>query len=101
MMQVGGGSQSFNTVNQLRVLGRWMRMFTIPNQSSVAKAYMEFDEDGRMKPSAYYDRVVDVMEELVKFTLVLRDQQAFLVDRYSERKESAEQLMARVNQRSI
>lgn len=101
VMQVCGGSQSFNVVNQLRVLGRWMRMFTIPNQSSVAKAYMEFDEDGRMKPSAYYDRVVDVMEELVKFTLLLRNQQACLVDRYSERKESAEQLMARVNQRSL
>lgn len=101
VMQVCGGSQSFNVVNQLRVLGRWMRMFTIPNQSSVPKAYMEFDEAGRMKPSAFYDRVVDVMEELVKFTLLLRDQKAFLVDRYSERKESAEQLMARVNQRSI
>jgi arsenic resistance protein ArsH len=84
-----------------RVLGRWMRMFTIPNQSSVAKACREFDEAGRMKPSAYYDRVVDVMEELVKFTLLLRDRQAFLVDRYSERKETADQLMARVNQRSI
>jgi arsenic resistance protein ArsH len=101
VMQVCGGSQSFNAVNQLRVLGRWMRMFTIPNQSSVPKAYMEFDEAGRMKPSAYYDRVVDVMEELVKFTLLLRDRQAFLVDRYSERKETADQLMARVNQRSI
>nr|WP_180203391.1 arsenical resistance protein ArsH [Pseudomonas sp. SbOxS1]NYU03063.1 arsenical resistance protein ArsH [Pseudomonas sp. SbOxS1] len=101
VMQVCGGSQSFNVVNQLRVLGRWMRMFTIPNQSSVPKAYMEFDEAGRMKPSAYYDRVVDVMEELVKFTLLLRDRQAFLVDRYSERKETADQLMARVNQRSI
>lgn len=101
VMQVCGGSQSFNVVNQLRVLGRWMRMFTIPNQSSVPKAYMEFDEAGRMKPSAYYDRVVDVMEELVKFTLLLRDHQEMLVDRYSERKESAEQLMARVNQRSI
>jgi len=101
VMQVCGGSQSFNVVNQLRVLGRWMRMFTIPNQSSVPKAYMEFDEAGRMKPSAFYDRVVDVMEELVKFTVLLRDRQDFLVDRYSERKESAEQLMARVNQRSI
>ncbi len=100
-MQVCGGSQSFNVVNQLRVLGRWMRMFTIPNQSSVPKAYMEFDDTGRMKPSAYYDRVVDVMEELVKFTVLLRDRQAFLVDRYSERKETAEQLSARVNQRSI
>jgi arsenic resistance protein ArsH len=101
VMQVCGGSQSFNVVNQLRVLGRWMRMFTIPNQSSVPKAYMEFDEAGRMKPSPFYDRMVDVMEELVKFTVLLRDQQAHLVDRYSERKESAEQLMARVNQRSI
>lgn len=101
LMQVSGGSQSFNALNQMRVLGRWMRMFTIPNQSSVPKAYMEFDEAGRMKPSALYDRVVDVMEELVKFTLLLRDQQGVLVDRYSERKESAEQLMARVNQRSI
>jgi len=101
VMQVCGGSQSFNVVNQLRVLGRWMRMFTIPNQSSVPKAYLEFDDAGRMKPSAYYDRVVDVMEELVKFTLLLRDRQQFLVDRYSERKESAEQLSMRVNQRSI
>ncbi|MBF6033799.1 arsenical resistance protein ArsH [Pseudomonas sp. P155] len=101
VMQVCGGSQSFNVVNQLRVLGRWMRMFTIPNQSSVPKAYMEFDDAGRMKASPFYDRVVDVMEELVKFTVLLRDQQTHLVDRYSERKESAEQLMARVNQRSI
>ncbi|WP_434589764.1 arsenical resistance protein ArsH [Pseudomonas sp. R4-83] len=101
VMQVCGGSQSFNVVNQLRVLGRWMRMFTIPNQSSVPKAYMEFDDAGRMKPSPFYDRVVDVMEELVKFTVLLREHQTDLVDRYSERKESAEQLMARVNQRSI
>jgi arsenic resistance protein ArsH len=97
LMQVCGGSQSFNAVNQMRVLGRWMRMFTIPNQSSVAKAFNEFDEDGRMKPSAYYDRVVDVTEELVKMTLLLRDRAAYLVDRYSERKESAEELSRRVN----
>jgi arsenical resistance protein ArsH len=101
VMQVSGGSQSFNAVNQLRVLGRWMRMITIPNQSSVAKAFNEFDEAGRMKPSAYYDRVVDVMEELVKFTLLTRDVSPYLVDRYSERKESAEELSRRVNLRSI
>lgn len=101
VMQVCGGSQSFNAVNQMRVLGRWMRMFTIPNQSSVPKAYLEFDEAGRMKPSSYYDRVVDVMEELVKFTLLLRGHGNYLVDRYSERKESAEELAKRVNQRDI
>ena len=101
VMQVCGGSQSFNTVNQLRILGRWMRLLTIPNQSSVAKAWDEFTEDGRMKPSAYYDRIVDVMEELVKFTLLTRDVSSYLTDRYSERKESAEALSQRVNQRSI
>ncbi len=101
VMQVSGGSQSFNAVNQLRVLGRWMRMITIPNQSSVAKAFAEFDEAGRMKPSAYYDRVVDVMEELVKFTLLTRDVSPYLVDRYSERKESADELSKRANQRSL
>ena len=86
VMQVSGGSQSFNAVNTMRLLGRWMRMITIPNQSSVAKAYQEFDENDRMKPSAYYDRVVDVMEELFKFTLLTRDRSDYLVDRYSERK---------------
>lgn len=101
VMQVSGGSQSFNAVNQLRVLGRWMRMITIPNQSSVAKAFMEFEENGRMKPSPYYERVVDVMEELVKFTLLTRDCADYLVDRYSERRESAEALSKRVNLRSI
>jgi len=101
VMQVSGGSQSFNAVNQLRVLGRWMRMITIPNQSSIAKAFMEFDEAGRMKPSAFYERVVDVMEELFKFTLLTRDVAPYLVDRYSERRESAEELAKRVNQQSI
>jgi arsenic resistance protein ArsH len=101
VMQVSGGSQSFNALNQMRILGRWMRMITIPNQSSVAKAFMEFEDNDRMKPSAYYDRIVDVMEELVKFTLLTRGRSAYLVDRYSERKESAEALSKRVNQRSI
>jgi arsenic resistance protein ArsH len=86
VMQVSGGSQSFNAVNTLRLLGRWMRMFTIPNQSSVAKAFEEFDEAGRMKPSSYYDRIVDVMEELVRFTILMRPHGSQLVDRYSERK---------------
>jgi arsenic resistance protein ArsH len=90
VMQVCGGSQSFNVVNALRVLGRWMRMVTIPNQSSVPKAWQEFDEAGRMKPSAYYDRVVDVMEELLKFTLLVRGRSDYLVDRYSERKGAVE-----------
>jgi len=101
VMQVCGGSQSFNAVNQLRILGRWMRLLTIPNQSSVAKAFLEFDDDGRMKPSPYYDRIVDVMEELMKFTLLTRDIKDYLVDRYSERKETAAELSQRVNLRSI
>lgn len=101
VMEVSGGSQSFNAVNQMRILGRWMRMITIPNQSSVAKAFLEFDDDGRMKPSSYYERVVDVMEELFKFTLLTRDVSSFLVDRYSERRESAAELSKRVAQRSI
>ena len=101
VMEVSGGSQSFNAVNQLRILGRWMRMITIPNQSSVAKAYQEFDDQGRMKPSAYYDRVVDVMEELVRFTLLTRDVASFLTDRYSERKETAAKLEQRVNLKAI
>lgn len=101
VMQVCGGSQSFNAVNQMRILGRWMRMITIPNQSSVAKAFTEFEEDGRMKPSSFYDRVVDVMEELYKFTLLTRGVSEYLADRYSERKESAQELSKRVNQRAI
>lgn len=92
VMQVSGGSQSFNAVNQLRILGRWMRLITIPNQSSVAKAFQEFDENDRMKPSAYYDRIVDVMEELMKFTLLTRQHSLYLVDRYSERKEAAPEI---------
>jgi arsenic resistance protein ArsH len=94
-MQVCGGSQSFNAVNQMRVLGRWMRMITIPNQSSVAMAYKEFDEAGRMKPSSYYDRLVDVMEELMKFTLMTRDASDYLVDRYSERREALAEMQKR------
>jgi arsenic resistance protein ArsH len=101
VMQVSGGSQSFNAVGQLRILGRWLRMITIPNQSSVAKAYQEFDADGRMKPSSYYDRVVDVCEELMKFTLLTRDASAYLTDRYSERKEDAAKLEQRVQLKSI
>src|SRR3546814_2393577 len=88
-MQVCGGSQSFNAVNTLRLLGRWMQMFTIPNQSSVAKAFQEFDEAGRMRPSAYYERIVDVVEELVRFTVLLRPHVAELTDRYSERKAAS------------
>lgn len=100
VMQVSGGSQSFNAVNAMRVLGRWMRMVTIPNQSSVAKAFEEFDEHGRMRPSAYYDRVVDVMEELVKFTLLVRDRSDYLTDRYSERKGAAAQV-ARLTEQAM
>ena len=101
LMQVCGGSQSFNALNQMRVLGRWMRMLTIPNQSSIPKAFLEFDENDRMKPSSYYDRIVDVMEELYKFTLLTRGQAAYLCSRYSERKESAVELSQRVNQKSL
>ena len=101
VMQVSGGSQSFNAVNQLRILGRWMRLLTIPNQSSTPKAFQEFDDMDRMKPSPFYDRMVDVMEELVKFTLLTRDNKAYFLERYSERKESVEELSKRVNQRSI
>ena len=101
VMQLCGGSQSFNTVNQLRILGRWMRMITIPNQSSIPKAFLEFDENDRMKPSSYYTRIVDVMEELYKFTLLTRGHSTYLTDRYSERVESAEELSKRVNQKSI
>jgi arsenate reductase (thioredoxin) len=100
-MQVSGGSQSFNAVNTLRILGRWMRMFTIPNQSSVAKAYQEFQEDGTMKDSAYRDRVVDVMEELYKFTVLLRDKVDYLSDRYSERKETAAREIANIADRAL
>jgi arsenic resistance protein ArsH len=101
VMQVCGGSQSFNAVNQMRILGRWMRMFTIPNQSSVAKAWQEFDENGRMKPSSWYDRIVDVAEELFKITLLFKGQSSYLADRYSERKESHQELSSRVNQAKI
>lgn len=100
-MQVSGGSQSFNAVNQMRILGRWMRMITIPNQSSVAKAWQEFDDAGRMKPSSFYDRVVDVMEELMKFTLLTRGISDHLTNRYSERKEAAALLEKRVSLQSI
>ena len=101
VMQVGGGSQSFNAVNQLRILGRWMRLLTIPNQSSIPKAILTFDDADRMKPSLFYDRMVDVMQELVKFTLLTRDNRDYLLDRYSERKESALELSRRVKQKAI
>lgn len=101
VMQVSGGSQSFNAVNQLRILGRWMRLLTIPNQSSTPKAFLEFDDTDRMKPSPFYDRMIDVMEELMKFTLLTRDNKDYLLDRYSERRESAADLSKRVNQQAI
>ncbi|NQZ90120.1 MAG: arsenical resistance protein ArsH [Colwellia sp.] len=94
VMQVTGGSQSFNAINNMRILGRWMRMLTIPNQSSVAKAYNEFTENGIMIQSAYRDRLVDVMEELMRFTYLTRDQSEFLLDRYSERRASQPNLKA-------
>ncbi len=99
VMQVCGGSQSFNVVNTLRLLGRWMRMFTIPNQSSVPKAYQEFDDAGRMRPSGYYDRVVDVMEELFKFTLLMRGRSDYLTDRYSERNERKMKAISKIVQK--
>lgn len=100
IMQVSGGSQSFNALNQMRILGRWMRLVTIPNQSSVAKAWLEFDSNGRMKPSAFYNRIVDVVEELVKFTTLLKHNREYLLDRYSERTESAEKLTSRLAKRA-
>lgn len=101
VMQVSGGSQSFNAVNALRILGRWMRMFTIPNQSSVAKAYEQFEEDGRMKDSPYRDRVVDVMEELFKITVLMRDHERYLSDRFSERKEASAKAAAEAAAKAI
>lgn len=101
VMQVCGGSQSFNAVNQMRILGRWMRMVTIPNQSSVPKAWLEFSDDDRMKSSPFYDRIVDVMEELMKFTLLLKDKKEYFVDRYSERKESEAEFRKRIDQRAL
>ncbi|WP_184563230.1 arsenical resistance protein ArsH [Sulfitobacter undariae] len=101
IMQVSGGSQSFNAVNQMRILGRWMRMITIPNQSSIPKAWLEFDDEGRLPAGSFYARVVDVMEELVKFTWLTRGRSDYLVDRYSERVESAEEVHKRVSLKDI
>ena len=100
VMQVCGGSQSFNAVNQMRILGRWMRMVTIPNQSSIPKAWLEFDKDGRLPEGPFYARVVDVMEELVKFTWLVRGRSEYLVDRYSERVETAADVHKRVSKKS-
>ena len=97
LMQIEGGSQSFNAVNQMRILGRWMRMITIPNQSSIAKAFTEFDDNNRIKPSPYYNRIIDVCEELIKFTWMTRSRSSYLVDRYSERVETGQELIDRVN----
>ena len=101
VMQVEGGSQSFNAVNQMRILGRWMRMIVIPNQSSIAKAFLEFDDDDRIKPSPYYNRIIDVCEELMKFTWMTRTRSNYLVDRYSERVETGQELIDRVNLKKI
>ena len=98
VMQVCGGSQSFNAVNQMRILGRWMRCITVPNQSSVPKAFQQFDDNDRMLAAPFYDRMVDVMEELVKFTLLTRGCADYLVDRYSERLETGKELIERVAQ---
>ncbi|UWR24093.1 arsenical resistance protein ArsH [Sulfitobacter sp. S190] len=101
VMQVSGGSQSFNAVNQMRILGRWMRMVTIPNQSSIPKAWLEFDAEGRLPAGPFYARLVDVMEELVKFTWLVRGRADYLVDRYSERVESAAEVHKRVSLKSL
>lgn len=100
IMQVSGGSQSFNAVNQMRILGRWMRMVTIPNQSSIPKAWLEF-KGGRLPAGPFYARVVDVMEELVKFTWMVRGRGDALVDRYSERVESVEEVHRRVSVKDV
>lgn len=101
VMQVSGGSQSFNSVNQMRILGRWMRMITIPNQSSIPQAWLEFDGEGRLPAGSFYSRIVDVMEELVKFTWLTRGRSEYLVDRYSERVESVEEVHKRVSLKKL